>query len=240
MKEGLRKISMEDYRGQGADFVKFNQPKGDKFMDVADIRADVEIVGKRARIPGGKDAIPKGKYYGLVPYNDSWILDIDDLNLSNRVRGGLKRGQNYEEEFSKRISKVVASGLRDVVLREKLTNSGRLDFPFLWAGIQSFIIGQSLNIMVSNNLSPRALAAGTIFSAGSSVFANELTRMMAKASDEQGLHDGPLGKFLPTSQEPFVKKDGIINLFGPVLPVERLVAGTVYIASNKNNFVKQA
>lgn len=238
MKEGLRKISMEDYRGQGADFVKFNQPKGDKFMGVADIRADIDIVGKRARIPGGKDAIPKGKYYGLKSYNGSWIIDVDDLNLSNDVKGGLKKGQNYEKEFSGRISKVVASGLRDIVLREKLTNSGNLDFPFIYAGGNFWAMGKGLGL-VSSDLSPTTITAAAIISVGSSVALNSTIRVIAKICDEQGINDSDisLARMFPTRQEPFVKKDGLVNLFAPVLPVERLVAGAVYLASNKNRLV---
>lgn len=245
MKEGQPKqeprsnprITLDQYRGIAGGLMAVNELVADRFMEVGDVRKEVVIVqmvddrttsydqlgsvrvGKRLRIPRWGE---KESDSGLRSDSDAWYIQVNDQAISRKARES-KSGKRFDEEFTASFRNEVNGGLRKILAKEKLANSGKFSpsvlFGYPWLGITAW---SALNLY--NGMEGAASDIG--FDLVRMVGYNALFFTMARR-----------GSRTISPEDPFVR-NSYLDCISPTVPVDRLARGTVYIQMHGNKMIE--
>lgn len=258
-----KSISLDAYKGIASDLMELNAPVADGFMRVGDMRNDIVIVQKPRERVSNYDQIGNvrvAKFLQLPRLElwrgdttlqtrreeDVWFVAINDQELADKVARAETNGKKFDDRFVDAFKKEVGRGLTNCLRREKLLNGGRYDAAF-GIGYYSLIFYDLLFFpailasAVSGYANPDTVLKGIGGLAIMQTVHNTINLSWAVANYLQDKLFGPdrytgIG---PIYNEPFVKHSPV-ELVLPVVPLDRLIRGSLYLGKHGKKLISRS
>lgn len=262
-------ISLDQYHGVGQGAMRINNPIADGFMKTADIRGDIVIikkpedrtrnyeeigtvrVAKLLRLP----RITAWRGRGITQtqkIDNTWYIAIDDQKLSDKAARTNDGGKKFIDLYADAFGQEVTKGIKTVLRQEKLLNSGDYNLTFFtnyWqvfteellllpiAGLDT-LLHSSDPAQFALGIAKVAALYATVNTAFNvinllGVGTRTLIERFPKTKDTK-----VFGMELPRYEEPFIGHS-VPELLMPLVPVDRLARGLIYLNKNGNDLIKQ-
>jgi hypothetical protein len=225
-------IRLDQYGGIARDVMSVNVPVSDRFMSVADVRRDIVVVQKmeeRARDYDQIGDVRIGKILSVSRFNrrerlfdlrsdhDAWYIGIDDQTIARRTNEKKKQDDNFDVLFTEKFQREVNSGIRKILLKEKLLNGGYYDIlltlGYLSAGFFALNFAQMFERSAAENV-------------------------IKFASEEMWafIYNVTANKARSLQKDPFARRT-LKECVLPVVPVDRLARGMLYLGMHGDKFI---
>lgn len=253
----VKTITLEEYRGIGKDILKLNAPVAGGFMKTADIRGNISVTRKdpnKIVKPVFLKKTPAGSWLNtniteIRQDGNDWQIGINDQLLAKKTKEASTK-ITFDEQYITAFQEEISKGLRSVLKREKLLNSGKYNLTFTssyltFIGIDVMLIpiAQIATIFGSENMT--TLSQNTLVIASSYIVCNvfrngfnSLGVMTGNLRRRVGLpEDSPFGLY-SNYEDPFIKHSVSEHLLPPV-PVDKFVKGLIYLNHNQNRLLEK-
>lgn len=260
-------VTLAEYKGVGRDLIRINEPVTDGFMQTTDMRSDIVIVQKDPDALNVQEVDRLRRVLNKKPrkvwqndqttevrhdhQTDTWYLGINDTKLAEKIKLGSTK-ITFDEQYTTAFQSEIAKGLRSILKREKLLNSGKFNDTFLmsYGGMNlsffAFTFAETAILFSAKSLPEVAIGtiAGSLLFVNLSIFTNLVTN--SANSGYAWLRNKDIFRYSEkytrsyekiSLNDPFIKHKAVEYLFPPV-PIDKLVSGIVYLNRNQNNLLK--
>lgn len=255
-----QRMSMNSYDGIASGRMQLDDPTADGFMRVADMRRNIVItrrgqsrtydydqvgptrVAKILEIP----RIGRGENGALRTHreDDTWLIEIEDQKLWKEISEGEGTFEQKEDRFVDRFREEIVTGTTKFLLEEKLFNGGIFSPAVVMGGLS--VIHYALPVLaeavtIASGRHTIAVDISSVISvACNHLLFNGIAWMLTQRQPLGGGFEQMLPNWyhlVPDSREPFIRNNPL-EILMPVVPVDRLIRGGVYLKSHGDELIQ--